>query len=438
MVPVLASVVLDYHRAPLRHADLNDPGRSLPEAFGSQLLELGTGLSPARLELTADTLGVAPGELEAAALFFLRHVLLAPGADHYRVLGVAHDATKATIRSHYRLLVRLFHPDRAHRDIELHASCTARINQAYDTLSASGPRHAYDRTQARQDAEPAVTIPRAAPRKASRAAPRAPRRTFHLPHPWKIAGIVLIIGGIAGLLLTGLRLDQTALVASPDLLHRTGSGPEFLAQQSTARTPAQEAPPDARRRPDPVTTVAVDTDPDTTNQAPAATVGTALPGREDADQPPSGHDEGLMTRAASIARVGTTKSTTTDHDSSATSSADAIIERLTRFYRGGDLDRLMALFAANAELNDLNGSDAIRAHYRSVFERSTSRDMRVGRVDWKRGPRHRISGFGIVQFSDKITLAAPKRRTSGRIKFELVAWLREYRITKLIQPQGME
>ena len=61
-------------------------------------------------------------------------------------LGVARDASPAAIRSAFRALARRHHPDRAG---PASAGRFAEIRDAYETLSDTGVRRAYDATRAR-------------------------------------------------------------------------------------------------------------------------------------------------------------------------------------------------------------------------------------------------------------------------------------------------
>jgi len=47
-----------------------------------------------------------------AARFYLQQVLLRPGADCYRILGIGPSASRETARSHMRWLMEWLHPDR--------------------------------------------------------------------------------------------------------------------------------------------------------------------------------------------------------------------------------------------------------------------------------------------------------------------------------------
>jgi preprotein translocase subunit Sec63 len=72
-----------------------------------------------------------------------------PEPDPYAVLGVARNASPEEIRAAYRELVAKYHPDR-HQGNPLEglaAAKLAEINRAYEILSDSERRAAYDRGQ---------------------------------------------------------------------------------------------------------------------------------------------------------------------------------------------------------------------------------------------------------------------------------------------------
>ncbi|MEY6431477.1 DnaJ domain-containing protein [Thioalkalicoccus limnaeus] len=147
---MLLLVALDYHRAPLRYPRLADARRPLPAAFEGLLAELGVALVPSNLAKAARRLRCEPHGLEEAVRFFVRHVLLVPDADHYRVLGLSHGAEPDAIRRHYYLLARLFHPDRAPPDPDRDAVEMARLNQAHWTLRDPERKRRYDADLAAQ------------------------------------------------------------------------------------------------------------------------------------------------------------------------------------------------------------------------------------------------------------------------------------------------
>jgi hypothetical protein len=145
MAAPLVALALDYYRDPLAYRHLAEVERPLPHGFGPLLAEFCTALSSARIAQTAAQFLVDPGELEEAARFFVRHALLSPAGDYYRHLGLNRDAPQESIRHHYQLLIRMFHPDRIDAATEVGAFYATRINLAYQALRDPETRSAYDR-----------------------------------------------------------------------------------------------------------------------------------------------------------------------------------------------------------------------------------------------------------------------------------------------------
>jgi hypothetical protein len=81
--------------------------------------------------------------LKRAAVFYLRQVLWAHGADSYRALGVTASAGQAEIAEHFRWLMKWLHPDRG--DSELAKIHAAKVLDAWETLKSDQRRIEYDR-----------------------------------------------------------------------------------------------------------------------------------------------------------------------------------------------------------------------------------------------------------------------------------------------------
>ncbi len=103
--------------------------------------------------------------------------------NYYDVLGVPREATPEHIRSAYRALVQLFHPDRLrHLRPEVRSFAEERLktlNQAYEVLGDADKRAAFDRATKSVPASAATAPPRSAPPRSNPpyAAPAAqPRR----------------------------------------------------------------------------------------------------------------------------------------------------------------------------------------------------------------------------------------------------------------------
>lgn len=85
----------------------------------------------------------APG-LRRAARFFVRTVMLRPGADPFTLLGLHPeiDIEPARLREHYRLMIRLTHPDFAAAGESWPADAAMRVNLAKDLLASPEKRAA--------------------------------------------------------------------------------------------------------------------------------------------------------------------------------------------------------------------------------------------------------------------------------------------------------
>ena len=70
-----------------------------------------------------------------ASRFYLQQVLFRPDADCYRILGIEPAASRATARSHMRLLLQWLHPDRNNNSWD--AVYAERVLKAWREVSAS-------------------------------------------------------------------------------------------------------------------------------------------------------------------------------------------------------------------------------------------------------------------------------------------------------------
>jgi hypothetical protein len=183
------ALALAFFEAPGRFPDLLHGRAPLPSGM-TELLQVAAGDLP---EGALPPIFVSLPELQKAALFFIDQVLLARGADHCRVMGLAPGAAADEIKEHHRLLMRLFHPDRLSAPDEQAEAAAARINRAYAVLRGAESRAAYYETvqpPAPAAAPAPATYPRAvrvAERQPGRVLPAALRR--HMP--------ALVLGSVA-------------------------------------------------------------------------------------------------------------------------------------------------------------------------------------------------------------------------------------------------
>lgn len=123
--------------------------------------------------------GAGRAPLERAARSFVARAMLREGADHYTLLGVRPGFEPDALREHYRLLMRLTHPDFAVIGDGWPPDAATRINMANDVLSSSVRRAEYDRLQ--QALATSARSPVAAARKPASAV--APRPRGRAPRP---------------------------------------------------------------------------------------------------------------------------------------------------------------------------------------------------------------------------------------------------------------
>lgn len=139
----VVDLALACYRTPLAYQDRLSLAAPLPEGI-DRLLWLANG-SPEVLEAAARQTGAQPRELRDAARFCIQQWCLVRGADPHRVLGVEPGAPLKQTREHYRLLMRLFHPDRAAGRETWTDHYASRINEAWTALSRTPDRARPDR-----------------------------------------------------------------------------------------------------------------------------------------------------------------------------------------------------------------------------------------------------------------------------------------------------
>lgn len=226
----LHAALLEYYRDGGRHA-LAPSAAQLPLACIKELLQLASGRSS---RAGANNGAVPDTPLRRAACFFIRSELLRPGADHYALLGLEHHADAATIKDHYRLMMRLLHPDFSSGwSVDAWpADAASRVNLAYECLSTRAQRRAYDERFA-------AAAPPASPRplgvvtraRASKAPVRHPRQ--------RLRQLALLFGGSGTLaLLAGLLTNGS----TESLVQRPGEAP---ASHASAMASVGEAAPAA-------------------------------------------------------------------------------------------------------------------------------------------------------------------------------------------------
>lgn len=198
----LHAALLDYQRKPAPFS----MSREMPAIFSSSIrgiLQLAGGRGHAD--------GNAP--LQKAACFFVRSAMLHPRADHYALLGLASDSGMRTIKEHYRLLMRLLHPDfSASSSARWPADAAARVNIAYEVLVTTARRELYDEQRA-------AAAPRPVERP-TRPVPLAAAPSKRVRDPRKILKLLAGTFGGVGLLALALVLLLTVSGETANLVQR--------------------------------------------------------------------------------------------------------------------------------------------------------------------------------------------------------------------------
>lgn len=174
-------------------------------------------------------------QLRNAARYFVRTAMLRPGADHYTLMGLRPGFDPAMLREHYRMLMRLTHPDFAGGARVWPPDAATRINQANDVLSSSVNRQNYDRTlgDARQQWRPVQKPPFERPDFSSPAR-HGVRHLFPAGRRWVFGGLV------AGVLLLGFwSIRDPGEPESVEALRMVQRPREALQSSRSDQTPLQ-------------------------------------------------------------------------------------------------------------------------------------------------------------------------------------------------------
>jgi len=212
----LKNALLDFEALPGRYPlTLREPRALFDRSRDVLMLAAGRAVPG----LMLDSLE-APG-LQKAACFFVRTALLRPGADHYTLLGLEPGFHKDALREHYRMLMRLTHPDFAVASGAWPTDAATRINQANDVLASVVSRADYDRSRA-SDVARRVTV-----NSLDAVLPRPTKRPRPARWVWALTGV----GTTAFALLTLTQWPSSNIDDS------------HLTQQATAESPIADAGP---------------------------------------------------------------------------------------------------------------------------------------------------------------------------------------------------
>jgi len=192
----LCELALRHARAPADWPVLLDLGQGLPDGL-TEFLEVLNSQQDAALAHCAGRLGVSEAELRRAGVALVKQILFADETDPYRTLGVGRNASLEHIRSNYRTLMGLFHPDRQRDGAAVDPLPAARISTAFQQLKRSAKKPASAPFKARRSVKPAAAVRRRAT-PVDMAMGHSARRT--LPGWARPAALVLSLSAMLGLL----------------------------------------------------------------------------------------------------------------------------------------------------------------------------------------------------------------------------------------------
>ena len=234
----LTQALKDFHAMPGKFALAAREPRVLFEQLGT-VLHLAVGRRP---EGFADS----DAGLQGAARHFVKAALLRPGADHYTLLGLERQFDPEQLREHYRLLIRLTHPDYVGTETAWAHDVAARVNIAHDTLADAGRRESYDArlTRApqgmRPDRPPQGHVPPRAAGQRRKAERESATRVTRLLDGRVVTGVALV-AVLAAVLLWPATDDHSVQLVARNMAVTT---PE------RAETPAAPAADESSRNPD--------------------------------------------------------------------------------------------------------------------------------------------------------------------------------------------
>lgn len=252
----LASVLADFETTPGRYPlALREPRLLFDEVL--TVLQLAAGRQVAGMD------GLDEAALRRAARFFVRTALLRPDNDPLALLGLTPGFAPEALREHYRLLIRMTHPDFAvSGEDRWPADAAQRINTAHDALLTNPDLGAPARPAAPPSPEAGVvrtvTVPPrgAVPASAPRPAAKPRRRPAQGTRRWWTAVPLTVRWAVAvtGLLMTAVALlmhnsgpDRGALVARKDTRVAPVAGaaigePRLLAEKAMALSEEGDQP----------------------------------------------------------------------------------------------------------------------------------------------------------------------------------------------------
>ncbi|WP_301101390.1 J domain-containing protein [Propionivibrio sp.] len=442
----LLEQALAFYRTPARFLDFRDPGRPLGGDV-RPLLRLAGGATPESLKLAPGL--ASTNEWQAAARFFVEQVLLAPGADYYRLHGVTVRATDVEIKAHHRLLMRFLHPDREHSDEAWHTAAAARINQAYAILRDTDKRAQYN-TQIEFEAQNARATPNAPlltpapvrrPMHARYRSGDTPLQRYVWRHLPQVSLAVLVVVASVSISWIWLSNEPSAalgggdggstIVALKTLPAETAAAPSAAPRQEVVTdTPATEATVGAAQlQPVEQALTLVGGNSRVVTSGAADANGIKLPAKASPPSPQKSSRPALEMPLA-VNRHEPSPSplepapalelrADTKLEKRASEDPGSVIPQLALRYERGNLEQFMALFHDGAH-NETGDRSKIRKDYEDLFTSTTSRQLIVWDMRWT--PRgETVKGEGRFQARIQRQNESFQRLYNGTLNIEVLA-----------------
>ncbi len=108
-----------------------------------------------------------------------------------------------------------------------------------------------------------------------------------------------------------------------------------------------------------------------------------------------------------------------------------VITHLTRVYQAGDLEGLVSLFTADAQVTGGRGKSYLRADYGDFFAQTPYRQLGIQSLRWQTGKEGRLIGRGDLTVRTRRHAQDAWHKASGSIHFELVPSKGGYKIARM-------
>jgi hypothetical protein len=109
-----------------------------------------------------------------------------------------------------------------------------------------------------------------------------------------------------------------------------------------------------------------------------------------------------------------------------------LLSRLEGSFAKGDLAGVVSLFSANAVFNNAVGSAAIRKAYADIFAQAGQRRMTISSLTWRKAQDQRLVGRGTIRIGTRSGSQQAWSSTAGTLEIELVPWMGDHKISRLI------